>query len=256
MKNHHEISGIIANIVFAVVILAFIVIGLNKIGIYNLPENLERLLGTSDSASGNECDDNTYSEHEQLSYDISEFSVESGEITYQNAEKLIKGIDYNSNYAQELIINNYIDDEIHVEKISLKCNDGLYTAELLKDDDTVVRKIAENADSVEITTYDNGREAVVSLARGNFDISDECGFVLTAKDFINSAEKLQEADFSLFDSEYGAAISVTFNNTIDSLSIKESYVISLDFGVILSVESVIDGKTLYSMSTVMLDDVR
>ena len=121
--------------------------------------------------------------------------------------------------------------------------------------DALIRQIKETPDNVEITTFDNGVPVVVSLPAGGFDISDECGFVITAKDFVDSAENLEEADFSLFGCEYGAAVSVTFNNTVDSLTVVEKYVISLDFGVVLSVESIINEKPVYSMSTVMLENI-
>lgn len=256
MKNHHEISGIIINIVFALVVLAFIVIGLNKIGVYRLPESVEKLLGTHEKASNSSLDGGTASsEHEFVSFDEGEMNTQTGVLTYQNAESLIKKIDYNTDYAHKIVVYNYVGEDTYVENISLECVDGLYSASLTDEDDVLIRRVEESLNEVKITAFENGVETVVSLPKGSFDISDECGFLINAKDFINSNYDLEEADFAVFQSEYGAAVSVTFDNSMDSYSVKEKYVISLDFGVILSVESVHDGKTVYSMSTVMLENI-
>ena len=44
MNNHRDILGLIVNIIVVAVILCTIVVGLNRIGIYDLPDGLEKLL--------------------------------------------------------------------------------------------------------------------------------------------------------------------------------------------------------------------
>lgn len=256
MKNHHEVSGVIINIILALLILAFIVIGLNKIGIYRLPDSVEKFLGLNrGSETDAAVDSDTSSKYEQLSFDFAHIHTETGILTYENARKLVESIDYNVNYSQSISVCNYIGDKTYTERVSLECIDGLYSASLNNVDGVLIRQIQEDHNSVNITTFDNGNATVVSLPKGSFDISDECGFVITAKDFINSDYNLEEADFSLFECEYGAAVSVRFINIIDSLSVEEEYVISLDYGVILSVKSSIDGNVVYSMSTETLERI-
>lgn len=92
MKNNRDISGFIANILIVVAILALIVVGLNRIGIYDLPDSVEKLLGTSD-----EQDDPALSESfgtdidKSLVYDENQGLVLTGsELTFENARSVLE----------------------------------------------------------------------------------------------------------------------------------------------------------------------
>ena len=48
MNNHRDLLGIILNVLFAVLVLAIIILGLNRMGLYNLPEQIENFIFSSE----------------------------------------------------------------------------------------------------------------------------------------------------------------------------------------------------------------
>ena len=247
MKNKHEIFGLVANILAVVLLLAFIVVGLNFIGIYKLPAPIERLFGTYVDSDG------LYSGNDNEVYDIISFSdgdakYHTVDLDYSNAMAILEELSVNSDYVHDVTVKHCYENIERVQKVSIKRNYGLYEASVFEDN-VRVKSIKEGKDEVVITTPEGEEDVHISLSKGDFDISRECGFILNVSELLDSDVELDESTFSQFSNDSGVFLTVLFEASLDDIVYKQSYVISLDFGVVTEVKCYEQDKLVYEMTT-------
>lgn len=249
MKNHREFSGVLANILIVVAILIFIVLGLNKIGVYDLPDAIEKLIGTY-----NENSDKPYKNYQSehglgVSFDGKKSVSDVYELNYLNAVRLLENISPVENYNHKIEFKSFYEEKSLVKNVSLSRKNGLYSAYIIENDNRIVKEISESASTVTITSYMNSDPYEAVFERANFNISDECGFIINVDAFLDSGFELDSATFTQLENEYGTAVKITFADSLGAHSCTESYIISMDYGVVLSAECHEDGLLVYSMST-------
>lgn len=250
MNNHRDILGIAFNVLVVLFMLALIVFGLNKIGVYNLPAPIEKLIGTYNEVS----DDNQYGNNnvvDSMVYDdYYSGLVTSSEITYENARVLLESIVPADNYSQDISVQYFQNNKKnpYIEKISVNRRKGLYSATVMDLASGIVKTIQEKNNVISVLP-EGKEENWYELPKGEFDISDECGFILTVENFINSQSLLEQASFSLSKGNFGSEITIVFDSVIDGYTQKEQYTVSLDFGVVISAECYENDTLVYSMST-------
>ena len=91
MKNKNEVVGLVLNIFAVIALLLLIVVGLNFVGLYKLPAPVEKLLGTysgSDDVSGTNND----KVHDLINKSVSKNKVSLVELSYENADKILKNL--------------------------------------------------------------------------------------------------------------------------------------------------------------------
>ncbi len=247
MKNKHEIFGLAANILAVVLLLAFIVAGLNFIGIYKLPAPIEKLLGTYEDSDG------LYVGNDNEVYDIIGFSDDDAQyhtvdLDYSNAKAILEELSVNADYVHDVTVRHCYENAERVQIVSVKRNSGLYEASVFEDN-ARVKSIKESKDTVVITTPEGEEEVQISLPKGSFDISRECGFILNVSEFLESDVELDESTFSQFSNDYGVFLTILFESSLNDIVYKQSYVISLDFGVVTEVKCYEQDKLVYEMIT-------
>lgn len=255
MKNNRDISGFIANILIVVAILALIVVGLNRIGIYDLPDSVEKLLGTSD-----EQDDPALSESfgtdidKSLVYDENQGLVLTGsELTFENARSVLERLSSPDSYSQKLILNFTEGDRSDSQTVELTKSSGLYKASIFSSSGTLIKTVTEDKKGFTVKAKNAKGEESFTLPRAGFDISDECGFILDAKSFLESGFTLDEALFESSVGKYGSQITITFENAVGDYRQKQVYTISLDYGVVISALCYENDVIFYSMDTTLLE---
>ncbi len=253
MKNHREVMGMIANILVVVAILAFIFFGLVKIDIIELPDSIEKLFGISDNTNAlNSSDESGI--YNSLSYDSSHGKqTETVSLTYENARQLLENVEPNRDYTQEISVKHYDGQQERQERFVVSRTDSLYKVSAFDSSDFLTKQIIESSDGVNISFFGpEGQQTVMDVSKGNFSISDECGFILTHHNFLNGDYPLSEATFLLSDSDVGAQITISFVTELDGYSLVETYTVSLDYGIVVSAVSHENGKLVYSMETLAL----
>lgn len=249
MNNHRDILGLIVNIIVVAVILLTIVFGLNRIGIYDLPDFVEKLLGTYEENNGDVHTGNN-DITDSIKYNDNGIVVVSDvDLTYESARELLSLVVPVTDYTHTMIAE-YVgsDDKVFTENVSIVCENGLYEAAVFDKDSNVKKRIKESEDSVVIENVED-KSPKITLPRGNFDISDECGFILSCENFLSSDYELDEASFSVSNGTHGAQIKIVFDTIMGEYIQKETYVISLDLGVVVSAECRENDKLVYSMKT-------
>ena len=249
MKNHREIAGVFANILIVVAILLFIVLGLNKIGVYDLPDAVEKLVGTYNEDTETSDKSHIDNDSPDFTFDGTKTVSEAYELDYSNALELLEGVSAVDDYSQTVTYSSFYDTASLTKSVSLSRKGGLYSAYIYGADNKIVQEISEAISNVTIISYLENEPVEATFERGSFDISDECGFVISVEGFLDSGFKLDEATFSVFENEYGTALKVTFVNTVDTVTFTESYTLSLDFGVVLSADCYENETLVYSMVT-------
>lgn len=249
MKNKQEIVGLITNIVLVVLLLCFIVVGLNYIGIYSLPEPVEKLLGTSDSAKGTVFggDSDLYLE---LDFDEGAPSFESVQISYENAYDILASLNARNNYSHSVRVTDFFDGLRRTEIFIIDRKNGLYHVDACDESGNVIKSVSEDGSGVvTITEFYNESAEPAVISKGNFNIYEECGFVLTPKEFLESGYELASADFSRINRDDGVFLSVVFDNSYNGRSLRQKYVFSLDFGIVVEVYSYENDTIVYEMLT-------
>ncbi len=248
MKSKQEVLGLIANIALVVLLLCFIVAGLNIIGIYSLPAPVEKLLGTYDNgndiASG---DDNVL--YNSVSFAEGDKAFKQVKIGYEDASSLLSDVAVSSDYSQKIEVTRYSGSKQKKELLNISFVDGLYSVDFSSSDGRLYKNVAEKKNFVVITEYDGASPSSVEVAKGNFDIGEECGFVLTLSEFFQSGYNLTEADFLMSESENGVFVTINFVNDDYGITQSYKYVVSLDLGVVTEASCTENENLVYEMKT-------
>ena len=231
MNNRQDVLGIIANIALVVLLFCFIVAGLNIIGIYSLPAPVEKLLGTyDDRRNTNDVDDNIL--YNSVSFDEGQKTFEKVSIGYEDARIMLESLEAVSDYSQSLEVNRYNGPKKRSELLNISYSGGLYTVDFCNVDGSIIKRVSEDIDYVTITEYNDESSDTVRVEKGNFNINEECGFILTASDFLNSGYNLSEGDFLYTQDENGVFVTLNFEDDNYGILQRLKYVISLDTGIV------------------------
>lgn len=253
MKNKNEISGLAINIFVVVLLLAFVIIGLNMIGLYSLPESIEKLLGSAEeSALGN--DNNDEGVYSLIEGSTISSSVEVVELDYTNARTILENLKPSESYTQNVVVTHYFGNNSKTQNMSVARYNGLYEVAIYDSKNKPLKNIKETSHHVVISSLesDNGKDVVIP--KGNFDISSECGFVVNVDEFLKHSEKLDEGDFSQFSDDNGSFMIVSFDSDVDGVVYSQQYTVSIDFGVVTKAFCYEDEKLIYEMITTGLSD--
>lgn len=246
MKNNHEIVGLLLNIAAVLILLFLIVVGLNLIGLYNLPAPIEKLLGTYKDTDIISSSDDTLV-HELINDEKNVSTYYSASLNYENAEKLLKSLSVSRDYLQEVVITHYHESKVLVEKVFVKRIDGLCEAVISNANDVVVKSVKETENGISVENAEN--DSVILLPKGNFVFSGECGFIMDVGEFLASKSTLDEASFSQYSDENGSYITIVFDHIMGNIAYKQEYIISLDFGIVTGVKSYENNTLVYEMMT-------
>lgn len=256
MKNHRELLGIIANILIVIVVLLVIVVGLNLIGVYSLPDWAEKLIGTYDGGEDTPVQiEGTANEELDIKMNDEHQVLVTTPLSHENAKVILENISPLNNYHQLVTVDNISLSAQKTEKVNISRIDGLYNAVVSDIYGNNIRQFEETSSNVAITNYAVTPFTKISLPRGDFDVSESCGFILDVDAFLKSGFVLDKASFSQGVNEFGSYITIAFVNDFEGLKQTEQYTISLDYGVVISAFCFENESLVYSMTTQELSSV-
>lgn len=248
MKNKSELLGLVANIFAVVLLLCFIVLGLNRIGVYSLPEGIEKLLGTNNKSHQNENEDDNIYDSMNFNDSVVEFS--NAEIDYENAISVLREVSAVKDYSHEINVKRFQGKNVREESMKIVRKDGLYDITVTGSDGKTKKHISEKGTSVLIETPINSNNVYsVELEKGDFKISDDCGFILTVDEFLESNMLLDESTFSLNETDKDIFLTITFDSEYNGIVQKTTYTVSLNYGIVTDVVCVENGAVVFTMST-------
>ena len=256
MKNHRDLLGLLINALIVVLILAAIVFGLNKIGVYDLPDGIEKFF------SGFGDEDNSDIGNEALIYDTLDFDENEdnvpsvADVSYENARSLLENVSVDVNYSQEILVENISEANVRTDRFIVSKRDSNFDVSVYNDKDVLVKTISTKDGFVYITNpLSPSGDGVVKLTASDFSISDECGFILTHSEFLESDFALDESTFSVEKGKYGSNLLITFENSFEDYTKTQIYTVCLDYGIVTDAKVFENGVLVYKMSTVSLHQV-
>ncbi len=254
MKNHRDLFGLVANVLIVAIVLVGIVAGLNIIGVYDLPDWAEKILGTAEENNDSGMEDDSIA-YGFVDYDEKGTApAEGAKPSFANARQLLSAITPDSDYVQELRITYNSAGEIFGERMTVICENGLYQINTADNYGRLVKHVKEDGENINVIHVVDGEFEQYSIPRGNVSIWEECGVLLTSENFLESDYELESDDFYITDSEFDACAVIEFESSLDGYVQREIYQISLDFGVVVAASCFENGEEIYTMVTEHLDN--
>ena len=247
MNNHRDLLGIIINVLFASAILVTIVLSLNRMGLYKLPQGIENLLFPSDKEQISEnADDSKIYETAHYEDDKS-FKTEKTSLSYENARKMLEAVENTRDFHHELSVKYAQND--NAEKIVVDCKNGLRTV-YLYDRNRMSKSIHEAEDTITVQEYENS--VVVnefSYPSGNFTAGELAGVITDHNSFLDGEYELEEGEFSVIQGDFGIELEIAFTEKMDGYEQREIYRINTDYGVVTSAVCYEADVLVYEMRT-------
>ena len=247
MKNKKEILGLAVNISLVVFLFCFIVAGLNIIGIYSLPKPIEKLLGTYVDEETSYADDDIIYSSIDFTETASVFQTVS--LDYESAFTVLNNLVPRRSYAQKINVIYKNDQNERKEIINVMKTGSAVLAEVSDENGIPFKRVEYDNDRVLISEFFGDFTGSNEFSKGEFNIYEDCGFILTAEEFLNSGFELQEADFNRFIKDGAYYISISFDNKRFNSSQFVKFVISLDFGVVTEAYCYENDSLVYEMTT-------
>ncbi len=256
MKNHRDLVGLGANILIAALILIIIIVGLNKMGLYNLPEPIENLLNPQSVDERNQSidEDKIYN---SAHFDADEYgSVSRQEVTYENARAILEKIVNKYNYRHEISVTHSSDTTALTREVVLEKKDGLYSAQVFTDKAVLIEQYSDSEDTVTAHKYQNGSLAEsMSFPKGSFTVPELCSVIADHSSFLDGTYELQKGSFAVIQGDFGTELEITFDTALDNYTQTEIYRVNVDYGIVTQAECVENGKVVYLMQTLSLKEL-
>lgn len=255
MKNHRDLFGLLANLLIVAVVLAAIIIGLNKIGVYDLPDWAEKLLGTAEVGSETSAEDNSLA-YENVGYDSDSTGLLVGNVpTYANAKQLLSAVKPDNGYMQEIIVVQNSSSSKLTQRMTVVNDAGLYEINILDEAGNLIKHIKEDGENINVIIFDRGQSSKYSLPKGDIAVWEECGVLLNSDNFLDSDYELENSEFQIVDSDYGTCAVIEFDSSFDGYSQREIYTVSLDYGVVLEAQCYENDTLVYSLETLEIANI-
>ena len=252
MNNHRDLLGIIINVLFAAAILVTIVLSLNRMGLYNLPSGLEKLLFPSDKEQTSENVDDS------KIYDTVHFDADNSAqadkvaVTYENAKKMLEAVENSRDYHHELSLK--YSSEGSGKRVVVDKKDGFSSIQIYNGN-TVYKSIHEADGIITVKRYRNATvEREFSYPSGNFTAAELAGIITDHKSFLEGEYELGEGEFSVIQGDFGIELEIAFTQKADSYEQREIYRINTDFGVVTSALCYEGDVLVYNMQTDFLGE--
>ena len=253
MNNNSDLPGIAVNIAITAVVLAVIILGLNRMGLYNLPSWIENVVNPDNYQDNNANVDDSMV-YESVGYDISENTkVEKTSLTYENARQILEKIEVSRDYYHELSINLMSEGKTRSSKVVINKLDGMYSADIYNKSGRIIKSIENKNDSITVKEYTNERvTGEFSYPSGNFTVWELAGVIVDHENFLSGDYALEEGDFSVIYGDFGAELEIVFDTVMEEYSQHEVYRVNVDYGVVTNAQCYENDELVYEMNTVVL----
>lgn len=232
------------NVFVIVALLIFILAGLMHIGIIEPPKFVSELFGLDDDDSD---DSSSQGGFDGIGSETPSYSFDYITLDSENVKKMLYSVTPADSYLMEYTYTLYSSSGSVTSKICIVKQSDFYCAFYLSANGTPYRQIVRNDTATTVNTLDHGVLSTVSYPSGSIDFSSEIGSLLTHRDFFTATDD-PGYTFKLTSGEYGSALAIDFTSTMNDYSQKQSYLLSLDYGVVTHAECFENDSLIYSLS--------
>lgn len=250
MQRVKNILACVLQVSVIVLILAFIVFGLAKIGLLETPPFLKQWFG--DNALGKENENANSLTGLLKSYeDNGSYTVLKAEMTPESVRAMLSELTPVSDYVHDLEYTVYADGKGTARRLVLTYRDGLKLAYYVSQGLGAYKQVLEYNGTTTVSTYDGTEVRSVSYPTGDIDFAGQIGVIITHKDFL-AASSDSGYTYSLLSGDEGTVMLITFTSQKDHYVQTQTYKLNLDYGIVTEANCYENGSLVYALTTNLL----
>ncbi len=231
-------------------ILLFIVIGLDIIGLIDMP--------SFDSLFGGDGKISTQNGTDELGFlpdtnESPDYIITRTDLNSENVKKILESVSVLENYSHDLQYTVYSTAASVTKRVVIIEEQDISVAYFISSDGNATRQIVRNESETTVNTLINGELKSVTYPNGNFDFEGETGAIITHEDFFDAADN-ENYTFSLASSDNGTLLIIDFTSSVGNYSQTQKYSLNLNYGVVTEASCYENGRLIYSLSTNSISD--
>ena len=238
------------NILVIAAILVFIMWGLWKIGLIELPF-LDKLSGNQSTEAPEKKHNST--EFLESTENLPKYDFESTELNGDTVKKMLSELKPSFSFAQDLQYTLISESSVLNKRVFVIKHDSVYCAFFLSGDGNVEKQIIRNDYHTTVNTLTGSELQGISYNNGDIDFGSQAGIILTHKDFLPAADD-PAYTFEIGSDDNGTVMKISFTSAMGEYTQVQEYTLSLDYGVVTEASCYENGKLIYSLSTNSLSD--
>lgn len=192
-----------------------------------------------------EIDDEVYNLLEKADAETND-EKEHISITKENFRVLVENIRLPDEFNWESETSCIYGEDSLVEKNILSYENGRYKLEIYSAD-TLVKTIEDDGTTTAVTVH-TPIASSNNYPSGSTDVFAEASLP-TPQSFLDLPKDTLSYDFTMSKGSFGNMVDLTFTYLYGNCTYRESYRISLDYGVVLSAETYEDEVLVYKLTT-------
>ncbi len=248
MQRFKGVFFSVMNFALIAAVLVFIILGLNRIGIFVLPDMFP------DEIRQNVLPDDDGEIYDSLLIKKSSENVRvEADLTPQGVKNILDNVVLSDNYYQKLTTTLYAENKKNIKiNATVRRTDGFTTVSLYNSKDVLYKEISQLEDGIKIKEFSDAEEKSAFFSEGSISLEEESGVVMTHKYFYVDTNELSEGDYSVAYTDYGTIMQIVFDDSNDEVVKTKKYWLSLDYGVVVRAEAYENDSLVYKTETSVL----
>ena len=253
MKHRLKKAGnLIVQIATLLVFFAIAFILLVRAELISLPNFLQGIFGNDEEiASETKHDDQEIFNFIGSAPDTETEFSDYPQISAENMNTLLNSLSAHKNFYWESVSKTFSSKAVVTKDCRSRISGDKYNVEILNEDGNVTKKFISNGKKTLITKYYQGSSESSLYEAGIFDFYSDAGLI--------SVDYFKDADFSdgnceirLVENDQYNLVSVVHTYERNGVTVKNSYGISLDFGVVLFAECFENDVPVFEQTTLSI----
>jgi len=241
----------VLNILVIAGILLFIMAGLMKIGIFEVPDFLKGLFGIEAADDSDDSSDNT--DFLKQSDEDTEYEIYSAELTPDNVKKILSELEVAEKYAHDVLFTVHSESGSMSKRVFVMKQNEKHCAFFLSGDGGVEKQIVSDGSTTSVNTAVSDKLKSVSYPNGYVDFAEQTGVILTHEDFFEAADQ-DGYSFEIKSDDNGAVMIIRFISEMGEYKQNQVYTLNLDYGIVTEAECYENGILIYELATNSLSD--
>lgn len=241
-------KGLFIQILIVLLLFSIAVYSLWRVNLIKFPEFIENIISPDNSTVGEYAGDG-FEIFEYIS-DASEGISENiyPEISAENMRDILLSLDTYDNFYWESTSKIYSELGNKSKICRSRISEKKYNIELLDNNNITTKKCISNGEKAIIYSYNGNNVSSSVYSSGLIDFYSDSG-IISISDIIDTEYSENSLDIRRIQKDDLNLISVVYTYDRDGKSIKNSLLLSLDYGVILFAEIHENDKLVYSLTT-------
>lgn len=234
----------ILNVLIIVGILLFILVGLIKIGVFEAPSFLKKLLNSDDGNNDTSPEINSGYTYE---YSDNDYTIQSAVLDSDSVREMLETLQPADSYFQDVTYTIISDKSTATKHALIMKKAGVYCAFYISENGTIEKQLIRQDDTTTINTLVGDNLHSVTYNNGDIDFDSQTGIIMTHRDFFQAVED-PAYTFSVMSGDYGTALFIEFTTTIGAYSQLQQYKLSLDYGIVTQANCFENGRLIYTLN--------